>query len=306
MAMAGGKKNGKPKSGENIGADETSSVPPPEGIKKDYRPWEDEGAEQPPTTGTAGAIKDEVRNRLADKHLPNGYDIPDGFGDNDAWVSDDCNAYAIGGNFFPSHLDNVSVTYTQIVQQLVETEDPGLTEIALLSSPTEWDARTMVEFAGGIHYDTPGLVWARSRLPPDCAALVPAAANYQDWESYNQAWEAFANSHPVLSAFVTQMAEYADEQMHEVWVLGGPADEIYFDLAGEPVTAGEVYDMRVVVREVIEELPGMDLNDKTGVAYERLFSDLELCPAVITNNPDDEKCKELWLYLRELTAAYGG
>lgn len=307
MAMAGGKKkNGQAKPGENIGDEEHSSVPPPAGIEEDYRPWEKEQPEQPPPTG-GNVAKDEVRNRLAAKHLPNGYDIPDGFGDNDAWVSDDCKAYAIGGNFFPSHLDNVSATYAQIIQQLIETEDPGLYEVAVMSSPREWDARTMVEFSGNVYFDNPGLVWARSRLPPDCAALVPSAANYQDWDSYNQAWEAFAGAHPTLSDFVTQMAEYADAQMHEVWIYGGPADEIYFDLAGEPITAGEVYDMRIVVREVIEEAPGMDVNDKTGLAYERLFSDLDLCPAVIDpNNPDDEKCKELWLYLRELTAAYGG
>ena len=280
----------------------------------DTRPWEKEG-EQPPTTG-GNVAKDEVRKNLAAKNLPSGYDIPDGFGDNDAWVSDDCKAFAIGRNFFTSHIDNAKKVYIDILDQLMSSGDSGRESIAVFSHPEEWDARTLVEYEVEAGFDTPGLVWARSRLPADCAALVPSAKDYStgQWRDYNNAWQTFSQTHPALADFVTQMAQFADQQMGDVWQEAAIdpegemlfVDEIYdFDLAGEPFTAGEGYDMRMLVREVLQDLPEASVGDVTNEVYARMNALTGTCPDVIqANNPDHAYCKALWLLMRDFAKIY--
>lgn len=324
MAMAGGKKK-KPatKAGKEIEG-EKSADPGREGIEDGYRPWEEEGSEQPPTTG-GDAAKDEVRKNLAEKHLPNGYDIPDGFGDNDAWVSDDCKAYAIGRNFFASHIDNAKQIYLDILNVFLSPEyeegNPGLYDLAVFSHPEEWDARTLVEYDVQAGYDTPGLVWARSRLPADCAQLVPAAKDYStgQWKDYNDAWQTFAQTHPALADFVTKMAQFADEQMGDIWEnmgFGEGGETLLseapypFYLADEEFTAMEGYSLRTAIRQVLQELPDVSVGDVTDEVYARLYSntgtpELDICPEVIQpNNPDHDYCKALWLVIRDWAQLY--
>jgi len=301
-ALAGGRRKkdapdaGKELEGEQSGTPDLPSV-------GDDRPWEKDEKKPPPHTGDTEQYE-QVMGRLHAKHLPEGMKPPPNFGDNDVWVSDDCKAWAIGGNFLPSHIDNVQTTYIQIAQDLLALEDEGTNALVVGSHPSEWDARTLTEFAG-VAKPNPGMVWVRANLPEGCRDLVPDPGNYPGWFAYNAAWDDFAQARPALSELVTILATYADREMGEVWWDGGWADTEEFFWDGIPVTAGEEFDHRDVIRSTLEDLPDESDGDVANEAYQRLRDFGGQCPEVIDpNNPDHGYCKYLWLHLRDLAGFY--
>jgi len=301
-ALAGGrKKKDAPKAGEKLGGQksETPDLPSVD----DDRPWEKDDKKPPPHTGDTEHYE-QVMGRLHAKHLPPGAKPPENFGDNDVWISDDCKAWAIGGNFLPSHIDDVQTTYVKIITDLLALEDPGITTLVGMSHPSEWDARTLTEF-GGVAKPNPGMVWVLRNLPEGCRALIPDPGNYPGWMAYNAAWDDFAETRPALAEFVTILADFADKEMGEIWWDGGWADEIDFEWDDIPVTAGEEYDNRQMLRDTLQDLPDAEDGDVANEAYHRLVDFGNGCPEVIDpQNPNHQYCKFLWLHLRDLAGFY--
>lgn len=244
----------------------------------------------------------DVRDELAGSNLPGGTDIPSGMGHADAWVSDDCQAWAIGRDFFASHGDEVEDYYDDLVQGYLDTGNAALAELVIYTHPSEWDVRTFVE--GAYTYDTPAMQWVREQLPLDCQKLVPEPQDFETFAAYDQAWATFAAQNPVLSEYVTVLAEFADDVLAELW-MAEYGNEVYFEVAGEPITAFMEYEHRSVIRDVLGEAPDQSIEDVTDEAYARLYSDLEICPEVIDpDNPEHQFCQEIWLRLRDLATIY--
>jgi hypothetical protein len=259
-----------------------------------------EGPEREP-----GPRKNEIRENLEAHRLPAGYELPDDFEADDVWVSEDCQAYAIGGRFFQDRAEDVRGAYAEIVAALQAEEDSALGELATMSHPTEWDRRSLVEMSSRPAEDNPSIVWVRGVLPSACASFIPAAEDSSSWEDHAARWEAFGEDYSALSEVITHLAEWADGEMASVW-LETLAAQPYITLAEMPVTSGEIFEIREAAIEVNEQSPSLTLDDRADEVYARLYSSVDACPKVIDpQNPDHNYCKELWHLIRDIVDTYG-
>jgi hypothetical protein len=271
-----GKKRGKKEEKK----DELPPPPPPE--KKDDTP--------PPEPDTQQIIV-----LLEDYRLPEGVHLPEGLTDQQwreqLWLSDDCNAWALGkqfkdeslGPFWPVFYDAyVDITLGQ--DELLAVVPPGdwlhfqfydqeKTE-GIIEEPFKVAvAKALMDLHGGKY--------------EECIARLPEASDFSSIDAYNQAWLDFANANKNFYALYYNLARTARDHMLVLYEQRFPE-------------ASQEWLEREWASEATDQ--GLNLEDATDWAYHHAYP---ACPEVIDpSNPEHEECQEAWLRLRSYIDEY--
>lgn len=220
------------------------------------------------------ATRDEVREALAWKHLPNGYDIPDGMAHNDVWVSEDCEAAALGGDWSP------------IIEHEGRLYDPG----------SFWET-----FANGVpptHTGDDGLaaspafqftIAALEDQAP-CMSRVPRPDRYESVEDYEAAWARLRDASPAISG-----TKFDDRGLFE---------EVYYNHVRDPMLAAwkqadpaAYMDWKIddVARWVVNAKPDLSARERVDFAYSEFVHDDPNAPPKIEIGSDQpQQYQDLW------------
>lgn len=268
LAMSGKK---RPKKEEK-----EDKLPPPPPEKEEDKP--------PPPPDTQ-----QILVLLEDYRLPEGANLPQGLTNQqwreNLWLSDDCNAWALGKEFTATQLGPYWPVFYDAYVDLTMGQD---SELAVVP-PGEW-----VDFqftdqgkTEGIIEDPFKVAVAKALLDlhggkhEECVGLIPEASDFGSGEAYQQAWVDFANAHPNFYALYYNLARVAEEHMLVLYQQRFP-DE------------AEAWMEREWAYEAVYQ--GLNLENATDWAYHHAYPN---CPEVIdASNPEHEECKEAWLRLR--------
>lgn len=226
---------------------------------------------------------DEVRESLAWKHLPSGYDIPEGMAHNDVWVSNDCEAAALGGDWSP------------IIEHEGKLYDPG----------SFW-----VEFAEGVPPTftgedglraSPAFTFTIDSLldgAPKCMARVPRPDDFETLDEYEAAWSRLRDASPAISGI-----NFGDRGLFE---------EVYYNHVRDPMLAawkqadpGAYVDWKIddVARWVVAAKPELKGRERVDFAYSEFVHDDSQAPPKIEIGSDQPQAyQDLWQDLEQAIA----
>jgi hypothetical protein len=217
----------------------------------------------------------EVLEALAWSYLPKGYEIPDDMAHNDVWVSEDCEAAALGGDWSP------------IIEHEGRLYDPA----------SFWEA-----FAEGVpptHTGEDGLtgspafaftIAALEDQAPKCMARVPRPEAHESLEEYEAAWGRLRDASPAISG-----PNFDDRGLFE---------EVYYNHVRDPMLAAwkqadpEAYiDWKIddVARWVVRAKPELEGRERVDFAYSEFVHDDPNAPSAIEIGSDQpQQYQALW------------
>ncbi len=264
MAMAVGGKKSRP----------TKKLPEP--------PVEEKKVEPP-----ADDYHDQVIAVLEEYRLPEGYEFPElpmeAWAES-LWISDDCQAWAMGVDFKASVLGDVPEEFYEAMVQSTIEDDP----VVAKTHPDEWEERMFGEDYE-FPYDTPAKRYAVNVIKDlyngryaECADLLPDASEHDSWQSYLGAWNDLLETTPYLYSVWHQIYSYALPRMVAVWEESFP--EAY-----------QEWVERSIAEEAAEK--NLNLEDKTDWAYAKAYPD---GPSPLDpEDPEHEPYIEAWIRLQE-------
>jgi hypothetical protein len=234
---------------------------------------------------TEEATRDEVRAALQWRSIPSGYDIPVEMEHNELWVSEDCEAAAMGRDWSP--VIEVDGTLYDPAAYWREWGGGVRPNQGAQSSSDPPQASSVMQF-------TIMAIMNHSPTLP-CRGEIPRPEDYSTHEEYATAWTDFKAANPGMSG------RTMDER--------GLFDEIYYNHVTEPMMAAwhdedpeawTDYKLDQMAAWAVREHPNEDLTEQTDQAYFEWIKDDSDAPRVIDpQNPAHNYYKELWLSLRE-------
>jgi len=230
------------------------------------------------------ASRDEVRESLAWRYLPTGYDIPDGMDHNEVWMSDDCEAAALGGDWSP------------IIEHEGKLYDP---------------ASFWVEFAEGVpptHTGEEGLsaspaftftIEALSDgLSEGCLTKIPRPEDFETSDEYDAAWGRLRDASPSISG-----PNFEDRGLFE---------EVYYNHVRDPMLAawkqadpGAYVDWKIddVARWIVGSKKELKGRERVDFAYSEFVHGDPEAPAKIEIGSDQPQAyQDLWQDLEQAIA----
>ena len=231
----------------------------------------------------------EVKNGLQWKLLPAGYNIPastptsSGMVHNDIWVSDDCEAAAIGRDWRPIvSLSDKLYTPDSFWKELSGGTPPHVAATASNGSSA------MMMFAERIFAQD---------VESDCAGHIPRSKDFNNNEDFGNAWTDLRNSYPALAALYDEIyEEHVAPPMLAAWYQVDPEGYAGFQIER-------------MARWAVFTHPNEDVTEQTDQAYFHYvegfdFEGGEQAPAVLDpSNPDHEMWIDLWLELKSAIQA---
>jgi len=226
--------------------------------------------------------RDEVRAALQWKTIPSGYDIPEEMEHNELWVSDDCEAAAMGRDWTPViEIDGTLYDPAAYWREWGDGARPNY------SGERQLDASSVMQFT------TMAIMNHDPNLP--CRGEIPLPADFSTHDEYAAAWTDFRNDNPGMSGRTMEDR--------------GLFDEIYYNHVMEPMMAAwhdedpeawTDYKLDEMAAWAVQNYPNEDLTEQTDQAYfEWIKGDADAPHTIDPGNPAHDFYKELWLSLRE-------